>query len=189
MLLFSFKIGVLFALVSATCTSSVFILLKKLSNAKVHWASSTIYVCWGGLPLSILLSLFLVYQGSYHQNVELELDDLPMDIFYSIFSSGLSLTGQILLTLAFIYEDATKLAVLKTTDVLFACLLQYLLLGVVIDYLAVIGSCSILMSTFTILSYRFFQDRYEDYKVAEATDSQNGSAKKSCCLEFIFVKI
>jgi len=112
-----------------------------------------------------------------------------MDIFNSIFSAGISLTGQISLTLAFIYEDATKLAVLKTTDVLFACLLQYILLGVVIDYLAVIGSCSILMSTFTILSFRFFQERYESYKVAEAIDSVNGSPKKSCCLDFIFVKI
>ena len=87
-----------------------------------------------------------------------------MDLFYSLFSAVLSLGGQILLTLALIYEDPTKLAVLKTTDVFFACLLQYCLLGIVIDYLAVIGSCSILAATLTILSFRYFQDRYEDHK-------------------------
>jgi len=192
--------GIFLALASATCTSSVYFILKKLSNAKVHWACSTIYVCWGGLPLSILLSILSIYQGSYHQKLELELDDLPMDLLYSFFSAFLSLGGQILLTLALIYEDPTKLAVLKTTDVFFACLLQYFLLGIVIDYLAVIGSCSVLAATLTILSFRYFQDRYEDHKanrmaeddaekLKDSMKENNGSAMNSCCLEFIFFQI
>ena len=63
------------------------------------------------------------------------------------------------------------------------------------------------MATFTILSFRFFEDRYENYKVRQQAENEaeksslnanketkefckNCSlAKKSCCLEFIFVKI
>ncbi len=200
------KKGIFFALVCATSTSNVYLILKKLTNAKVHWATSIIYVCWAGLPLSIIISILLVYQGSYHKNFDLERDDFPMDIYYSMLSASFSLGGQILLTLAFFYEDATKLAVLRTTDVFFACLLQYFMLGVVIDYLTIIGSCSILLATFTILSFKIMQDRYDDYKVSQQAkndtgnsnlkaekdtneNGENSETNTSCCLDLIFFKV
>ena len=138
--------------------------MKKLSNKKVHWASTVVYVCWPGIPLSLILSFFLYYYGLYHQDFQSEIKDIPMDLYYSILSALLSLAGQIFLAQAFIYEDATKIAITKTVDVFFTCCLQYLLLGVVIDFFAIIGSSSILSATISILVFKILENEYASYK-------------------------
>lgn len=138
--------------------------MKKLSNKKVHWASTVVYVCWPGIPFSLILSFVLYKYGLYHQDIQSELKDLPMDLYYSVLSALLSLAGQIFLAQAFVYEDATKIAITKTVDVFFTCCLQYFLLGVIIDLFAIVGSCSILSATISILVFKMLENKYADYK-------------------------
>ena len=187
-------LGITFALLSAFGTSCVFFTLKKLSNRKVHWASSVIYVCWAGIPISMLISVLLVQNGMHHQDFDSELKDLPMDLFYSCLASCMSLLGQIFLNIAFKYEESTKIAITKTVDVLFSCILQYLLLNITIDYFGVIGSCSILAGTFSILMFKLLENKYEKslLMMGENNSSLNPSkktSKRSLLLKFIFIKI
>jgi drug/metabolite transporter (DMT)-like permease len=107
-------IGISLTFIGAFASSCVYLVLKKLSNSKVHWASNTIYVCWFGTPFSIMISLFLISQNLMHKNFEQEKKDLPLDFFYSIIGSCLSITGQIFLNISLKYEDATKITIVKT---------------------------------------------------------------------------
>lgn len=61
--------GISLTFAGAFSSSLVYLVLKKLSNSKVHWANSTICVSWFGLPFSILLSVALVQFGYFHSNI------------------------------------------------------------------------------------------------------------------------
>ena len=110
-------IGISLTFIGAIASSCVYLVLKKLSNSKLHWASNTIYVCWFGTPFSIMISLFLISQNYMHKNFEQEKKDLPLDFFYSIIGSFLSITGQIFLNISLKYEDATKITIVKTIGI------------------------------------------------------------------------
>lgn len=170
----------------------------------MHWATSTIYVCWFGLPLSILISTILFAFKLSHTNFERERKDLPLDIFYSVCASCLSVVGQVFLNISFRYEDATKIAITKTIDVLFSFILQYILLSIAIDLLGLLGACSILTGTFFVLIFKLFENKYSDYLKKQSvkhisldlsTDhskaeiSNKKISKKSVLLKIIFFKI
>ena len=155
--------GVMFSMLGASASSCVYLALKKLCKAKVHWAVTTIYVCWFGVPVALVVSGILMLLGHSHQNFSQERDDLPMDLFYSVCSSLFSICGQVTLNIALKYEDATKISLTKTTDVLFSIVLQYILLGIKIDSLGMLGALSILAGTFCVLSFKILENRYESY--------------------------
>lgn len=162
--------------------------MKKLSIRKVHWATCSIYVCWAGIPVSLILSICFTAFGGFHTDPKSELPYLPMDLFYSFVSGSFSICGQIFMAKALIYEDATKVAILKTSDVFIACLLQYFFLGIVMDRLAIIGSVSIVLSTITILAFKIIVNRYEDFK-QDRIERTKEDFKENCCLKMIFFKI
>jgi drug/metabolite transporter (DMT)-like permease len=179
-------IGVVLSFCTAVSVSCVYLLIKKLCNSKVHWATSSIYVCWFGFPFSIVISAVLIAMGSAHKNFKAnnEQKDLPMDIFYSVMSSCLSLSAQILLNIALKYEDATKIAITKTIDVLFSAILQYLILDISLDSLNIIGAISILTGTFFVLMFKILENKYDNYRksqqvkdIDENNNSKNNKAK------------
>jgi drug/metabolite transporter (DMT)-like permease len=200
--------GVLFAMGSACGTSAVFFTLKKLTSKKVHWASTTIYVCWTGIPFSMILSAFLIFYGHYHKDIKSELNMLPMDLFYSCFGACMSIIGQIFLNIAFRYEEPTKIAITKTVDVFFSCVLQYFLLNVTLDMYGLVGSCSILIGTFLVLLFKLLENKYISYKNAKLIEDEkllsNGQnvnqtnvdneknekhpTKDNICLKLVFIK-
>ncbi|CAF0959453.1 unnamed protein product [Brachionus calyciflorus] len=191
----SYKLGMGIAMtfLCSLFTGLVYLVLKKLSNSKVHWSYSTICVSWFGLPLSIALSMTLIQLGYYHQNIGAEKHDLPMDIFYSLIASFLSLLGQILLNISFKYEDATKIAIIRTIDVFFSFLLQYLVLSIPIDTLSIFGAMFILVGTFFILLFRLIESKYEKYKIRRQevdimTNDQTGKPKKKS-IKSVLVKL
>jgi drug/metabolite transporter (DMT)-like permease len=130
-------------------------------------------VCWFGLPVSILISIILISLKVSHIDIEKERKDLPLDIFYSVCASCLSVVGQIFLNISLRYEDATKIAITKTIDVFFSFILQYILLNIAIDLLGLLGACSILTGTFFVLIFKLLENKYQTYlkhKNAENSD-------------------
>jgi hypothetical protein len=110
-----------------------------------------------------MLSLILYALKLSHTNFSIEKKDLPLDIFYSVCGSCLSVIGQIFLNIALRYEDATKIAITKTVDVFFSFNLQYILLDISIDTLGLLGACSILTGTFFVLIFKLFENKYQEY--------------------------
>jgi drug/metabolite transporter (DMT)-like permease len=166
-------LGVGLSFFSATSISFVFCLIKKLNNSKVHWATSSIYVCWFGIPFAAVICLILIKLRIAHLDFTKEKRDLPMDVFYSVISASLSLAGQISLNISLKYEEATKIAIAKTVDVLFSAVLQYFLLDIAVDFLSMIGAGSILLGTCFVLVFRMLENRYEAAKLAKEERDKN----------------
>lgn len=84
-----------------------------------------------------------------------------MDLFYSALAGFLSNVAQIFLNIALQYEDTTKIAITKTTDVFIAFVLQFILLNISPDWLSIIGACFILTATFFVLIYKMLNIKYD----------------------------
>ena len=147
------------------------------------------------------MSCTLVKVEMVHTNFEMEKKDLPMDLFYSGVGAVLSIVGQIFLNISLKYEDATKIAIVKTIDVFFSFTLQYLLLNIKVDLFSLIGAVSIISGTFVILLFKLFELKYEMYKKSQKAKElktpggdcveikkENKKSFKNSILRVIFVK-
>lgn len=181
-------LGISFTILSAFLTSSTHLLIKKLNKSKVHWAVNTTSVSWFGIPLSIVMSFLMVKFHYAHSNFEQEKKDLPMDLFYSIIASILSNTGQVLLNISLQYEEAIKIAITRTVDVFFAFVLQFVLLGIIPDYLSVIGAMLIITGTFFILIFKILEFKYEKFKLKQSIKYANYVLSQPANSEIKFVK-
>ncbi len=115
---------------------------------------------WSAIPVSLIISVLLVHYKIYHN--ETSPADLPFDLFCASVAGFLNLLAQVSLVKAFRYENPTKIAITKTTDVVFACLLQYLLLGMGTDALTLVGCLSILLATLIILVFELIDKKYSE---------------------------
>ena len=84
-----------------------------------------------------------------------------MHILYSCIGALGGISGVSLFNLAFLYEDATKISIIKTIDVFYSFLLQYFLLNIKIDLLGVIGAVFVLSSTFLIILFKIFEAKFK----------------------------
>jgi uncharacterized membrane protein len=137
-----------------------------------------------GFPIAIVISVILVKFNYAHQNVLIEVNDLPMDTFYSILAGLLTILGQITLIIALKYEDAPRIAIIFTFDVFIAFLFQYLFLDIQVNYLQVIGAFAIVLGTFIILAFRIAENSYIEFK--RLKNDQN--FKEKTFFKFIFFK-
>jgi drug/metabolite transporter (DMT)-like permease len=176
-------IGVILAIVSAFTLSCIFLVLKKLNKCKVHWAVSTIYVCWSGIPMSLILSIILIQLKMAHKNFEKESYDLFMDIFYSVMSALVSILGQVLMNIALKYEDATKVSIIFTLGVFVTIVLQYFILGILIDLYSGLGAFFILVGTTFILVFQMIEAKYNK-KVAASPQNDKCSISKVVFVRF-----
>ena len=87
---------------------------------------------------------------------------IPLQLFYVIIGGIIGVMSQILLNFSLKYEDASKIAIIRTLDVLLTFFLQYLFLNISIDIFSLIGSCSILLGTFIILSFKLIENRIKE---------------------------
>jgi len=157
-----YEFGIMLTLIAAFLVSCTYLVIKKLAMCKVHWATNTLFVSLVGLPMSIVFSLILYNLGLSHKNFATqEKKDLPMDLFYSALAGFLSNVAQIFLNIALQYEDTTKIAITKTTDVFIAFVLQFILLNISPDWLSIIGACFILTATFFVLIYKMLNIKYD----------------------------
>jgi drug/metabolite transporter (DMT)-like permease len=156
-------IGIFFALVYSLGSSSVQILLKKLCMEKVHFAVATIYGAYFGFPVSLIISLTLFFTGISHKyfDYELHFHLLPAQLFFSLLSAIFGIGSQIALNLSLQYEDASRVSVLKSTDLLFTFLLQFFILRIGPDLLSIIGALLILFGGLFIISYKIMLMKQE----------------------------
>jgi hypothetical protein len=80
--------------------------------------------------------------------------------------------NQIIFNLSLQYEDASKISIIKTTELFFIFLMQYFFLNIKTDYLNMIGAFLILTSTLIIILYKIF-DQIESEKIKFQTNDKN----------------
>lgn len=154
-------IGVIFTLVGAFGSAGLHIFVRKLCIHNINYAVTTLYGTFLGLPASIMLSLILALTGTHHTNMKCELKYLAYDIIFGTIGSIFAILGVIMFIISLKYEDATKVAILRTIDVLFSFTLQFVILNINSDLLSILGALAILLGTLLALSFKFFKAKNE----------------------------
>jgi drug/metabolite transporter (DMT)-like permease len=165
-------VGVGVVLAGAICIGIITLILKKLANVRTHYAVVNMFPAYFGFPSSLIIILILKLNGVYHVNINEEKKLYPLHIVYSICGALSGILGISLFNIGFMYEDATKISIIKTVDVVFSFLLQFLLLNVKIDMLGVLGAFFVLSATFFIIISKLFEN----------------SLKKKCCCKLLVAK-
>jgi drug/metabolite transporter (DMT)-like permease len=166
---FSLKttIGVTLALISVLASSSVQILLKKLANQNVHFSVASLYTAYVGIPFTLIISIILV-QFEYSKNPLLILNDIPhhkWQIVYSLLGALLGLLSQSCFNMAYFYEDAIKISILRITEIPFTFLFQYLILEIVPNSLSTIGALLITVASLILMIFKFFDTKFTKKRI------------------------
>ena len=132
----------------------------------MHFAVATIYSSYFGIPCSVLVSagLFLTGTSHKHFNYELHFHLLPLQIFYSIASALCGIFSQVCLNLALNYEDASKISILKSLDLLFTFVLQFLILHIKPDWMSCAGAALILAGSTAVVGYKIIENKRKERK-------------------------
>lgn len=149
--------GIGLALTGALCMGITNVLIKKLLTVKVHFAVVNLYPAYFTLPISVAISLIMFLFGFSHKNLKIEIKHYPLDIFYSLAAATCGVIGIGLFNMSYKYEEATKIVLIKTIDVFFSFLLQYIILGIKFDLFAVIGALLIIGSIIVLMIIKIFE--------------------------------
>jgi drug/metabolite transporter (DMT)-like permease len=120
-------IGICMGLVACIAASCVAILLKKLTNLKVHYSINVIYSSYMGFPTALAISLFM-YAFNMRQidpSVYDTNEKLLKQIVFSLTSALCGCMNQILVAISNKYENANKLALVSTSNLLWSYVLEY----------------------------------------------------------------
>jgi drug/metabolite transporter (DMT)-like permease len=178
-------IGILLALLGALTIGIVETTIKKLCIEKVHYSISIIYGGYFGIPISLLISIFF-YSTGLHAHSSSLLENGPIDILiqigYSFLSGFFGVMAQLFLNFALAYEDASKIAIFKTTDLIFTFLFQFYLIGIKKDINSSLGAFLILFGTFLVLVYKFLDKKLSNKNV------NNNTTYSNIFLKILFLK-
>jgi drug/metabolite transporter (DMT)-like permease len=165
MINYSLYIGIFLTLCGALTTGIVQIAVKHLCNKKVHYSIIIIFSSYFGMPLSLLISLALYFTGVSYKNLNsFDTQSILLQVFYSFFSAVVGLAAQICLSLALKYEEASKIAIIKTTDLIFTFIFQSYLVNIEKDYLSSIGAYLILGGAFLVFVFKFIEKKFNHNK-------------------------
>lgn len=193
-------IGIGLALLSSFAISFQSIILKKLSNNKVHYSISIVYGCYFGLPVSLIVSIVLFILNNntsqlseqiliFKENNKDTFELTSLLIFQCIISITSALSGiisQILMNLALDHEDASRVSMLRSTELFFTFLLQFILLAIYPNMFKVVGACLICIGTFFILIYKLIDNSVSRKTSYVENDSNNNEDQQPMeCIEYL----
>jgi drug/metabolite transporter (DMT)-like permease len=156
-------LGALAALGAAFFSASLAISMKKLCNQNVHFAISTIYASYVGVPFNLALCLF-----SYSTQIESSRDEayykdantIMWQVGYVLAAAVCSLTSVVLSNIAMSYEDASKVMIIKTGEIFVTFLMQTIFLDIVANHFSIVGSLLIFCATLSVLLYKMIEEKY-----------------------------
>ena len=96
------------------------------------------------------------------------------------------------------FEDATKIAMYRTGDLLYTFLFQYFFLGIVADFFSMLGGFLIGVGMFIVIAFKII-DKKEEQKQRDNVEmklmhseepevSDRKELKENCCKKFILYK-
>lgn len=152
-------IGVSLALFSAICMAVSQVAIRKLCLVHIHFSVTSLYPALVGLPLSLIISGYMIKQEISHKYLNEEMDTLIIQIVYSFLAGVFGTVGIIFLNSALKYEDATKIGILKTSGVLFSFFLQYIFLDITVDFLGILGAIFVIAGTISVMAIKLIEPK------------------------------
>lgn len=152
-------IGVSIVLSSALCFSITQVSVRKLCLMNAHFSVATLYPALVGLPASIIISVILLATDNSNIDLEKNKDVLWLHLVYAVLGGFFGTACNVILQCALKYEDATKIAMVKTFGVLFSFILQYIFLDITVDFLGIIGAAIIISAILFVLSLKILDPK------------------------------
>ena len=168
-----FMFGIFLGLVACFTEAVAIIYAKKISDLNINPVINPSYVAYLGVPISLSITLGVDLTESKSTQPVLESSDLAIQIVLVVLGAVSMILYQICLALALKYGDASKISIIMATDLLFAFLFQYEMLGIVSKWDAIVGAVLILLGTLMITIYKLLD---------------KGEKPSSCFGKFIFYK-
>lgn len=151
------------ALFGSLSYTVVTISLKELANKKAHLSVVLLYATYYALPASFLISVALLVTGIDNRERTIltgTFDELKYEYLFVICGGCISVSYQILMNLAVQLEDASKVSILKSTDLLFIYLLQYYLLDIQSNFLNNLGAVFIFIGALSIMAFKIVDKKH-----------------------------
>ena len=136
-----YMFGVASVLVAACFASGSAILLKNLTVSNVHFSVVILFSSYVGFPVSFTISAVLLFTKNEIKD-QVQLKDFSYLSYQIMFAFLSALTGcihQIALNISYRYEDASKISIFRTLDLIFSFIMQYFLLKITPGSLSLIG--------------------------------------------------
>ena len=157
-------LGFSLSLLGALSYTTVSIVVKELVNQKAHLTIILLYAAYYGLPVGLLMSIFLLATGLDKRTKTIlttSFEEIKFEIVYVLLIGILSVSLQVLLNVAMKLEDAGKVSLFKSTDLVFVFLLQYIILGIYPNLYSTIGAISIFTGVILIMIYKIIDNKHE----------------------------
>lgn len=152
-------IGVSIVLSSALCFSITQVSVRKLCLMNAHFSVATLYPALIGLPVSLIISFILLATNNSNIDLEKNKDVFLLHLGYAVIGGLFGTACNVTIQYALRFEDATKIAMVKTFGVLFSFILQYIFLDIKVDFLGVIGAVIIVSAILFVLSLKIFDSK------------------------------
>ncbi len=117
-----------------------------------------------GLPISIVISMCLYFFYDSHESLLAEIEEILKNVGYSVASAILNMVSLICLNLALEVEEASKIAIIKTSDVVFSFILQYLILHASFERSSLFGAGFIMSATLLMTVLKIVEKKCGDNK-------------------------
>lgn len=158
---FYLTLGICVSLVTAMAQSGVTVILKKLQAKKVHLSLNIFLTSLIGLPISILISLLLILteQSQLVDHFRSNMADLKFHLGLVVISSLFGILAQVFINMSLKYEDASKVSIIKTSEIFFSFLLQYFILEIKSNVFKILGGLLIFISVGSILVFKMLDQK------------------------------
>jgi len=150
------------------------IVIKKLNNRNVHFSVVILYACYCGLPFTLAISALTEFTGVNEPRDKALYDtweSLMWQCGYSFTSASCGVLSQIFMNISLKYDEASRISVVRTTDVFFTFILQIFVLGIIANFLSIIGALLILTGTFMVMLYGIADKKFNKPKQNNETTS------------------
>ena len=174
-------LGLVLAICATFVNGFVPIVVKHLSNKKVDFKIIIIYSAYFGLPIALVISA-LLKALRIDRGHELLFDNsnklVLVQLSYSIVSAVFSVLGQVCSNVAYNFEDASKIQVVRSLDVLLTFILQHFFLGIDSNIYTIVGAILITSASITVISFRILEKSYYEKKLAKTTAELNNNPSR-----------
>jgi uncharacterized membrane protein len=99
-------------------------------------------------------------------------------IGFSLFSALTGVLQQVLMNLALDYEEASKVMIIRSTDLFFAFLLQSIFLHIYSDWMSVSGALMIFVATMLVMMFKMADKKWNSNNTDEIINSSSSLSAK-----------
>ena len=128
-------------------------------NKKVHFSIAILYGSYLGLPICSIFSAVLLFTG-YEKKPYIDNMSLLFQTFIAIAAGLTGLMGQILLTVAFFYDDVNKIMLIRSTELIFTYIFQYFFLKIHSNMFSITGAFLILLSVLMVIVLKIMDQKF-----------------------------